>query len=151
MSPCCLGFVGELAPASDAWTSGQPRWIKALEAAFAPPGAENTTPAPFVRDSLGRVREIAPVARVWREQLPLERLNAEAGAYASLCAVEIEFGTKDHVASVRTGAPAFAEALRERHARINLSEFDGGHVDKTRERFTKVVLPYFGRAFSGDC
>lgn len=151
MSPCCLGFVGELAPDGEAWTSGKVRWIKAIEAAFAPPGTGSETPAPFIRDSLGRVREVAPVARAWRQHLPLERMPADARGYAALCGIAIEFGTKDQIASVRIGAPAFATVLREYRARVTLDAFDGGHVDKTRARFTKFVLPYFGRTLSGEC
>ena len=101
MSPCCLGFVGELSPESDQWVTPRASWIRAMEAAFAPqpgqrPGAVST-PAPFAPDSSGRVREVEAVSRAWREYQPLERLKRDASGYRQLCTIALEFGRQDEV------------------------------------------------------
>lgn len=167
MSPCCLGFVGELAPESDAWTRppldparasspvpGQPRWIRTMAVAFAPQagrgGAAVSAPLPFAADGSGRPREVSPVARAWRKYLPLERLAQDARPYRRLISIAVDFGREDPIPSVPAGSRAFAGELQRAGASCTLEEYTGGHTDRTRERFETRLLPFFGRAFSGE-
>ena len=160
VSPACLGFVGELAPNSDAWksaapdtapVSGQSKRIRTMAAAFAPSGKGSRsvgTPMPFAVDSGGRLVEVEQVLRSWRAYLPLERLTRDAHPYRRLLSIAMDFGREDQIPSVPAGTRAFAEVLKQAGIPFTLEEYTGGHIDKTRERFEKHVLPFFSRAFS---
>jgi enterochelin esterase-like enzyme len=166
MSPCCLGFVGDLAPESDVWAvaaldrtaipkvrAGQMRIVRAMAAAFAPSWSADSRgpviPFPFAADSSGGVRPNPPVLDAWRAHLPLDRLMRDARPYRRLRAVALEFGREDRVGSVPPGATAFAQALQAAGIPHTLEEYTGGHTDRARERFEIHLLPFFGHAFSG--
>jgi S-formylglutathione hydrolase len=155
MSPCCLGFLGELAPESDSWKSAAKAarvpWIRAMAAAFAPgssSGPSVSTSTPFAPDSMGRVREVGPVSSAWREYLPLERLMRDRRPYRRLRSIGLEVGRQDEIPSVRLGTVAFARELQRAGIRHTLDEYTGGHTDHTRKRFERALLPFFARVFS---
>ncbi len=174
MSPCCLDLVGDLAPDSDVWKwaapgaavtrpqAGRARLARAMAAAFAPPGAlrnvapgdspDSTNllaPLPFVVDATGVARADGAVLERWRELLPVHRLTRDPSPIRRSCAVVIEFGISDEIASVPAGARAYSAALTRAGIKHTLSAFDGKHVDRTRERFERHVLPFFSDIFSG--
>jgi S-formylglutathione hydrolase FrmB len=151
MSPACLGFVGELAPDSDQWAAPG-AGARAMAAAFAPERRDPSVPPPmpFVADSDGRIRQQEPVARVWREYLPLERLRRDPGPYRRLCTIALEFGRQDEIPSVRLGSREFAQELGRAKIPNTLDEYTGGHTDRTRERFESAILPFFARALATE-
>ena len=162
MSPCCLGFVGELAPGSGAWQrpSRWDRLINPLAAAFAPRERLTTItaseqpplpvgPRPYAIDSSGnRLTDTATVA-AWREFLPLERLARDPAPFRALCAITLDAGRQDQITNVPLGARAFSDALGRLGIRHALVEYDGGHIDRARERFEGGLLPFFARVFAG--
>ena len=161
MSPCCLGFVGELAPGSDAWR--QPgRWdwlINPLAAAFAPgqrltirPVGDKAPlpvgPRPYTIDSLGNRSSDSDAVNAWRGFLPLERLMRDPAPFRALCAIALDAGRQDQITNVPLGARAFSDALRRLGIRHTLVEYDGGHIDRARERFDQGLLPFFAKVFA---
>ena len=151
MSPCCLGFLGDLAADGDRWQAEQSGWLRAMAMAFAPdpPRAEDAprAPLPFVAGPGGR-QEVSTVARTWREYLPLDRLIRDPEPYRHLCTIAIEAGQQDEIANVPLGAAAFSLALTRAGIPHTLDEFTGGHIDHTRERFETAVLPFFARVLA---
>ena len=146
MSPACLGFVGDLAPDSDAWKAPKARWFRAMAAAFAQESPGD--PMPFVADSEGRIREVGAVARAWREYLPLDRLAKDPAPYRRLCTIFLEAGRQDEVPSVLLGTEAFARELARAGIPHTLDEYTGGHIDHTRKRFETAMLPFFARVLA---
>lgn len=151
MSPCCLGFVGDLAPESDLWRADPRPWFKAMVHALAPgpasTTAQPTVPLPFVVGAGGRIEENRPVAEAWRRLLSLERLKADAARNRRLCTIGLEAGRQDEIPNVTAGAAAFDRELSRAGIVHTYTEFTGGHIDRTRERFESVVLPFFARVF----
>ncbi len=152
MSPCCLGFVGDLAPDSERWRGEPRRWFRAIANAFAPAPTDTSRPVPlpFSPGPDGRLRENRAVARAGRRYLPLERLKKDPGPYRRLCTIGIEAGRQDEIPNVPLGAAAFSRELSRGGIAHTYTEFTGGHVDHTRERFETAVLPFFARIFSGS-
>ncbi len=152
MSPCCLGFVGELAPDSEEWATARAPWFRAMAAAFAPEShghrADGRPPLPFVADSMGRLQEVETVARAWREYLPLDRLTRDPGQYRRLCTIALEYGRQDEIPSVRLGTLAFARELGRAGIPYTLDEYTGGHTDHTRKRFENAFLPFFAHVLA---
>ena len=152
MSPACLGFVGDLAPDSEAWKTARAPWFRAMAAALAPESRGDPTsvpaPMPFVADSEGRIREVDAIARAWREYLPLDRLARDPAPYRRLCTIYLEAGRQDEVPSVRPGTEAFARELERAGIPHTLDEYTGGHIDHTRKRFETAMLPFFARVLA---
>ena len=150
MSPCCLGFLGDLGPQGARWMA--PRgWLRAMAVAFAPdsaadPGAES--PLPFVAGAEVRLREVPEVARRWRTYMPLDRLERDPAPYRRLCSIVVEAGLQDEIPSVTLGAAAFSAALQRAGIPHVFEAFAGGHVDRVRERFETAVLPSFARVLA---
>jgi S-formylglutathione hydrolase FrmB len=168
LSPCCLGFIGELADSADTWDlvdradsevpaslRGRVRIVRAMATAFARGPQLRVTgqrdrpvagPFPFRPDG-GENRE---AWRTWRGFLPLERLNHDLKAYRRLSAIGIDYGTADAIASVPLGSLALADGLRRGGLDPVVHQHEGGHVDRTRERFEEGLLPFFARVFEGE-
>jgi len=141
MSPCCTAMVGELAPSSDVWRyvgdtavapppaiAGSVRIARAMTAAF---GATYDTPG------------------AWARFLPVDRLAKDARGMKRSCAVVIEYGLDDAIASVSLGSRAFADELARAKIPFRLDVFAGDHTNRTRQRFEQRVLPFFAQQFSG--
>lgn len=152
MSPCCLGFVGDLAMESGRWRQEPRGWLRAMAAAFAPgngrePSIESP-PLPFVAASDGRMREVDVVARSWRNYLPLNRLMRDPSPYRRLCSISLDAGLQDEIPSVTLGATAFSRELERAGIAHTFVAFTGTHTDHTRERFEASVLPFFARVLA---
>ncbi|WP_411280861.1 alpha/beta hydrolase [Gemmatimonas sp.] len=141
MSPCCTALVGELAPSSDVWRyvrdttvvptpamAGRVRIARAMTAAFG---------APY--DQPG----------AWSRFLPVDLLAKDATGMRRSCAVVIEYGLDDAIASVPLGSRAFADGLARANIPYRLDVFAGDHTNRTRQRFEQRVLPFFAQQFSG--
>ncbi|HEX5634605.1 MAG TPA: alpha/beta hydrolase-fold protein [Gemmatimonadales bacterium] len=152
MSACCLGFVGELAQGSAAWSGKQPARLRTMGRALAPPGTPGLdAPMPFAPDSGGSVREVAVVSAAWRRSLPLELAARAPAPYGTLCGLALDYGSRDAIASVPEGSRAFSAALARAGIGHVRDEYDGGHVDRARARFEAHLLPFFAAAFARGC
>ena len=85
----------------------------------------------------------------WSKYLPVDLLTKDATGMRRSCAVVIEYGLDDAIASVPLGSRAYADALARAKIPYRLDAFAGGHTDRTRQRFEQRVLPYFAQQFSG--
>ena len=85
----------------------------------------------------------------WSKFLPVDRLTKDATGLRRSCAVVIEYGLDDAIASVPLGSRAYADALARAKIPYRLDAFAGGHTDRTRQRFEQRVLPFFAQQFSG--
>lgn len=154
MSPCCTGFVGDIAPDGERWRTDPRGWARAMSMALAPASKsaalDSTPPLPFVRQAGGVLQENIAVANHWRRFLPLNQLMRDPTGYRRLCSIGLEAGRQDAITNVPAGAAAFSRELTRVGVVNSYEEFTGGHVDRTRERFETVVLPFFERAFSGQ-
>lgn len=150
MSPCCLGFVAEMAPAGDAWPHGALRqWRMAAAFAPAPEQPPHFGRMPFVPRAGGGVDSFPDVLARWRLGLPLERVAQDADALRRLRSLVIEVGTRESPAfSVLPGTRAYVQALYRLGVPHDYVEFDGGHADRTRTRLATAVLPHFARMFA---
>lgn len=159
MSPCCLGLVADLGAASDKWRSATRGYLRPLAMALATSaprgadgrasvrGADSTPPLPFHVGAGGALEADSAVLRAWRAQLPLDLLEQNATPFRSLCTIALEAGDKDAITNVTAGAAAFSRALTRAGIAHRFEVFDGGHTDRTRERFETVVLSYLGGIF----
>lgn len=154
MSPCCLAFLGDLAPDSDRWRNEPRGWLRAMALAFSPTAsaasALSSPPLPFAPAAGGQLEEVAAVAASWRDHMPLYRLAGDPSAYRKLCAIALEAGQQDEIPSVTLGAAAFSRELNRAGITHTYDEFIGGHTNRTRERFERTVLPFLARVLSTE-
>ena len=163
MSPCCLGFFASLAPTSPRWTrlaramsdtvqpspGGSDVWRgDAMSAAMVPLDARPPFRGyagylPFVPGSDGTLTPNERVLAIWRDRLPVERVDRDRAALGRLSAFALDVGRAD--SGVVAGARAYTRALTRLDVRHTFEEYDGGHIDRVRERFEHAVLPFFGR------
>ena len=150
MSPCCLGFVAEMAPTGEAWVHGAMRqWRMAAAFGPAPDRPPHFGRMPFAPRADGQVDSLPDELARWRLGLPLERVAQDAEALRRLRSLAIEVGTRESPAfSVLPGTRAYVQALDRLGVPHTYVEFDGGHADRTRERLTGAVLPHFARVLA---
>lgn len=160
MSPCCLAMVGELGAAHPVWQGAsslalgtKPRnvaesIVRDLSVVFAPT-YRSTAPlaVPYVVRG-AQVRNVPAVQRTWRRYMPTDRVAREPAALKTMCGIVIDYGAQDQIPSVVEGARAFAAALAKAGIAHTVESYDGGHVDKARDRFERHLLPYFARVFA---
>ena len=156
VSPCCLGFVGRLAPTSAAWPllAATTRWQDApprlhllLGMAAALDGSR-TDPRlfaelPFAAGAGGTASPNDRVRARWLARMPpdLARAMVQRGDRPPMIVMESgseETELLEGVAVLR----ARLDSLRIAYADTT---FTGGHVDRVRERFTLHVLPAVGK------
>jgi S-formylglutathione hydrolase len=156
ISPCCIGFVGRLAPSNPAWTAlaAVQRWrdapggVRLLLGMAAALDGSRSSPRLFdelpftTRPDGSSVPDPAAHAR-WLARMPPD-----------LAAVMVRRGDRQPVILIESGSEEVAlnegiKLLRARldSLRIQYSDttFVGGHVDRVRERFTRHMLPTVGR------
>jgi enterochelin esterase-like enzyme len=172
MSACCLGLVGPMAPDSALWPrlaqkmsdtkksdtttarsdSGGPWRGDALSAAVVPVGARPPFRGyagylPFVPGAGGALVPDAKALATWRDRLPLERVDRDRDALSRLRALALDVGRSDD--RMTPGVRAYAKALTRLGVRHTFEEYDGGHIDRVRDRFERAVLPFFARELRG--
>ncbi|MCC6930987.1 MAG: hypothetical protein IT359_18495 [Gemmatimonadaceae bacterium] len=160
MSPCCLAMVGELGSAHPVWQrapsfslSDKPQnvaesIVRDLSAVFAP---TYRTTAPLALPYVVRgqqVRTVPAVQRTWRRFIPTDRVARDPSALKAMCGIVIDYGAQDQIPSVVEGSRTFAAALAKAGIAHTVEVYDGGHVDKARDRFERHLLPYFARVFA---
>ncbi|MBS0581663.1 MAG: hypothetical protein JSS42_01015 [Proteobacteria bacterium] len=152
MSPCCLGFVGDLAMDGERWRHEPRGWLRAMAMAFAPDTLRDVDtappPLPFVAGPDGRIRQVAAIVQAWQRYLPLNQLAHDPSPYRRLCSIALDAGLQDEIPSVTLGAAAFSQELERAGIARTFEEFTGTHTDHTRERFETSVLPFFARVLA---
>jgi len=162
LSPCCVSFVGEIAPTSPTWAAaaraaawpvaGAPRgtaFVVALAAALSPaPGPGRWYGRlPFEPDSAGELRSVPAVRARWEARMPLGLIPVLVGAPGGPPAIVIEYGLQDQVPSVVPGSRAVETALDGAGIPNTVVAYTGGHVDRQRQRISESLLPAVGRYF----
>lgn len=159
-SPCCLGFVGGLAPSGAAWpalaaitrwqeASARVRLIVGMAAAFDGSRADPRlfTTLPFRPENGAIVTDSATAAR-WLARMPPALASAMVRRNARAPEIRIEAGSEE--AGVLEGIRLLTDRLDSLGIGYADTAFVGGHVDRVRERFTHYMLPvvgaWFGRA-----
>jgi hypothetical protein len=107
-----------------------------------------TGPMPYTADSLGDRHGDAAAVSAWSEFLPIERLARNPAPYHGLCAIALDAGRQDRITNVPLGTRAFSAGLTREGIRHTLEEYDGGHIDRARERFEAGLLPFFAKVFA---
>ncbi|MBS0199453.1 MAG: hypothetical protein JSR70_03295 [Proteobacteria bacterium] len=152
MSPCCLGFVGDLAMESERWRQEPRGWLRAMTIAFASgydrDVSTDASLLPFVAGTDGRMQEVAAVTKVWRSYMPLDRLMRDPSPYRRLCSIGLDAGLQDQIPSVTLGATAFSRELDRVGIAHTFETFTGTHTDHTRERFETSLIPFFARVLA---
>ena len=151
-SPCCLAFVGDLAKDGVRW-KGEPRgWLRAMAMAFTDKAGPDVDSMPlrlpYVHGADGVMQERPSVMRAWQAYMPLARLIRDPKPYRRLCSLGLEAGQRDEIPSVTLGAAAFSAELTRAKIAHDYAQFDGGHVDHTRERFETALIPFFSLALA---
>jgi pimeloyl-ACP methyl ester carboxylesterase len=157
ISPCCIGFVGRLAPSGPVWPalSAVTDWKSAVERLGLPLGmaaafdGNETDPRlfselPFESRNGATVPNPAVQSR-WLARMPPDLASAMVRRGERAPPIHIEAGSQE------TGILEGIGLLRSRldSLRIPYSDtvFSGGHIDRVRDRFTTAMLPDIGRWF----
>lgn len=159
ISPCCIGFVGPLAPNARAWPalSAISRWQDAPAQLFPMIGLAAALDGskanerlyvelPFSADGNGTVVAHQDVQRQWLSRMPPALASAMVRRGDRQPILHLEAGSKE--AGIEEGVQFLSNRLDSLHLSYTDSVFDGGHIDHVRERFTQHMLPIVGTWFS---
>ncbi len=157
ISPCCIGFVGRLAPSAPVWPalSGVTNWKSAVDqlglvlgmaAAF---DGDRSDPRlfselPFESRNGATVANPAVQSR-WLARMPPDLASAMARRGEHEPTIHIEAGSQE--AGILEGIALLRNRLDSLRVRYSDTVFVGGHIDRVRERFTTGMLPDIGRWF----
>ena len=157
VSPCCIGFVGRLAPSAPTWPalSTVTDWKAAVDrlglvvgmaAAF---DGNKSDPRlfselPFELRNGSVVPNPAAQSR-WLAKMPPDLASAMVRRGEHAPAIHIEAGSQE--APILEGIQLLRRRLDSLRVLYSDTVFAGGHIDRVRERFTKGMLPDVGRWF----
>ena len=164
MSPCCLGFEGDLTSQNPAWlktiritSKDQLKWppksfeefyefaFVATAAAFSP----NPSHEPFFVDfpyqeKDGRIEANEAVVAKWRSKMPVYLIEENKENLLKLRGIAIDYGQKEEFAHIRISSQQFSKALSERAIPHMFEIYEGGdHSSKIRQRVETRLLPFF--------
>ena len=158
ISPCCIGFVGRLAPTSPAWPalSTVTNWKIALDRvglvigmAAALDGQRSDprlfSELPFELRNGAIVPNAAAQSR-WLAKMPPDLASAMVRRGERAPAIHIEAGSQE--TPVLEGMVLLRGRLDSLRISYSDTVFAGGHTDRVRERFTRGMLPDVGRWFA---
>jgi len=157
VSPCCIGFVGILAPAGQAWPalSAVTRWqtapdqVRLLVGMAAALDGSRIDPRlfeelPFRSEHGASVPNPAAQAH-WLARMPPDLASAMVRRGERAPVIHIEAGSQE------AGILAGIQVLRGRLDSLGIgysdTTFIGGHIDRVRERLTQYILPRVGQWF----
>lgn len=160
-SPAFSALVGEMGPTDSVWIAlarlqrppttriSRASGLLKLALSLSP---DSTTPRlygrlPFEPDSSGRLVPRLDVVRAWELRMPVGLAKRLRLDMANRPEIVVESGLRDDNPNVLLGVPALRAALDSAGVPYTLSLFDGGHVDRLRERWTQFMLPTVGRWF----
>lgn len=158
ISPCCIGFVGRLAPSSPTWPAlwAITNWKSAVDqlglaigmaAAF---DGNRSDPRLFSElPFASRNGTIVPnpvVQARWLAKMPPDLASAMVRRGEHAPVIHIEAGSQE--AGILEGIGVLRGRLDSLRIAYSDTVFVGGHIDRVRERFTTGMLRDVGRWFS---
>jgi enterochelin esterase-like enzyme len=156
VSPCCIGFVGRLAPTAPGWPAlaKATRWQDAAERAYIWLGMASAldgsrtdprlfTELPFAVGTSGApVPNRAAQAR-WLAKMPPDLASAMVRRGDRPPVIVMESGSEEK--ELLEGVAVLRARLDSLRVPYADTTFTGGHIDRVRERFTRHMLPTVGR------
>jgi len=160
ISPCCIGFVGRLAPSAPAWRalSAVRRWqdagqvalfvglAAALDGSVSNPRLFDELPFDSREDGT-HVLNPAVQAR-WLARMPPDLASAMVRRGDRQPVVVLEAGSEE--SGILAGIRLLRGRLDSLRIRYDDTIFTGGHIDRVRERFTGKMLPTVGKWFTRE-
>lgn len=173
LSPCCLGFEGDMSAENPIWQKAlslkskdelkkNPETLEefwtlvfvALSAAFSP----NPERPPFfvdypVRLQDGRLMPNEPAYSKWLAKMPLNMVDKYKANLLKLRGLFIDYGQNEDFSHIRLTCQKFSQQLAQRSIPHGFEVYAGGdHGNKIRERMETSVLQFFSRAldFNGN-
>jgi S-formylglutathione hydrolase FrmB len=169
LSPCCLGFAGDLGEENAAWQKvlalkSQNELKKnpetfdefwtlvyvALSAAFSP----NAEHQPFFGDypfrlENGRLVHNEEVYKKWQAKMPVNLVDAYKENLRKLKGLYLDYGENEEFSHIRLTSQDFSRKLAERNIPHGFEIYAGGtHGNKIRERLETKVLPFFSKTLN---
>jgi len=157
ISPCCIGFVGRLAPSAAAWPalSAVTDWKSAVDqlglilgmaAAFDGNKSDQRlfSELPFELRN-GAVVPNPTAQTRWLAKMPPDLASAMVRRGEHAPAIHIEAGSEE--VPILEGIQFLRHRLDSLHVSYSDTVFAGGHIDRVRQRFTAAMLPAIGRWF----
>lgn len=159
VSPCCMGFVGRLAPTGPAWPAlaAVTRWQDAPPqlntiigmAAALDGNAGNPRlfdGLPFRAGPDGTIVPDPDVQARWLAKMPPDLAAAMVKRGARAPVLFMEAGTEE--SGILEGIKYLRDRLDSLGIRYTDVTFNGGHIDRVRERLSRHVLPAVGQWLS---
>jgi enterochelin esterase-like enzyme len=155
VSPCCLGFVGRLAPSGPGWKvlARATRWQDVPDASHLLLGmaaaidGSRTDPRLFseLPFTVGRGDAVAPNPAAqarWLARMPPALASAMVRRGDRQPVIVMESGSEEK--ELLQGVAILRARLDSLGVRYADTTFTGGHIDRVRERFTRHMLPTVG-------
>jgi S-formylglutathione hydrolase len=158
ISPCCIGFVGRLAPSAPVWPalSAIANWKSAVEqlglplgmaAAFDGNAADPRLFSELPFEVRNGVTVSSPAVQSrWLAKMPPDLASAMVRRGERAPAIHIEAGSQEE--GILEGIGILRRRLDSLRIPYSDTVFTGGHIDRVRERFTEGMLPAIGRWFA---
>jgi enterochelin esterase-like enzyme len=169
LSPCCMGFVGDLTSSNSAWretlalksrndveaaVKGEKFYVVALLAmsvAFSP----DAKAAPLLADEPYSLRggKLVPNAGViakWEAHFPVNLVDKYRDSLLKLRGIWLDYGTKDEFTHIPIATSELSNKLAKAGIPHTFEVFDGTHDSKAPERVGTKMLPYFSQLLSGE-
>ncbi len=169
LSPCCVGFDGDLGHDNQAWLKAmqiqsrdqlqpKPRSLDdfyatafvALSAAISP----NPSKAPLFVDFPFKQQQRLLVVNDeayarWRANMPLYLVEQYRGNLAKLRGIYLDYGALEEFSHIRTTTRAFSEELTNRGIAHTFEVYaDGTHESRIRQRIETRVLRFFSEVLA---
>ena len=160
ISPCCIGLVGRLAPASPVWPAlsaitnwktapDQTRLVLGMAAAL---DGDRSDPRLFselpFESRNGTVVPNRAAQRRWLARMPPDLASVMVRRGGRAPVIHIEAGSEEQ--AILEGIGLLRTRLDSLHIPYSDTTFVGGHIDRVRERFTRWMLPEVGRWFNAS-
>jgi pimeloyl-ACP methyl ester carboxylesterase len=158
ISPCCIGFVGRLAPSNPAWTTlatvqrwqDAPAGVRLLLGMTAALDGSRSRPRlfdelPFTTKPDGSTVPNPAVQARWLARMPPDLASAMVRRGDRQPVILIESGSEE--VALNEGVKLLRARLDSLRIRYSDTTFVGGHIDRVRERLSGHVLPIVGRWF----
>lgn len=164
LSPCCMGFEGDLSSDNPVWTKAakvnsrdlfakEPASFEdffsiamvAISAAFSPNKEKAPMYAdfPFIERQGALVRN-EPSYSNYRSKMPLYLIEQYRANLSKLRGISIDVGEFDEFTHIRKGTALISAELSQREIPHSYEIYKNGtHGNKIRERFNKKVIPFF--------
>ena len=156
VSPCCLAFVGRLDPSVPAWAAlgAVKRWQDAppdarlaLGMTAALDGSRTSArlfdEPPFDVTAGGATIVNRGARDRWLSRMPPALASAMVRRGDRQPEIVIESGSEE--TGLRLGIDVLRARLDSLRVRYADTTFTGGHIDRVRERFSRLILPTVGR------